>query len=64
MVLLSSCMIFMIYNYPFILIQLKSFQGKGIKVAFIGKDQTDENIRSNVIAGEYSSVYIRTYMYI
>ena len=47
----------MIYNY-FILIQVKSFEGKGIKMAFIGKDQTDENIRSNVIAGEYSLVYM------
>ena len=46
-----------IYNY-FILIQVKLFEGKGIKVAFVGKDQTDENIRSNVIAGEYSLVYM------
>ena len=44
----------MIYNYPFILIsyRLKSFQVKGIKAAFVGIDQTDENIKSNVIAGE------------
>ena len=48
----------MIYNYPFILIQVKSFQGKGIKAAFVGKDQTDENIKSSVIAGEYSLVYM------
>ena len=48
----------MIYYYPFIPIQVKSFEGKGVKVAFIGKDQTDENIRSNVIAGEYSLVYM------
>ena len=38
--------------------QVKSFQDKGIKAAFIGKDQTDEAIKSNVISGDYSLVYM------
>lgn len=38
--------------------QVKSFQSKGIKAAFIGEDQTDETIKSGVISGEYSLVYM------
>ena len=38
--------------------QVKSFQSKGIKAALVGRDQTNEAIKSSVISGEYSLVYM------
>ena len=39
-------------------IQVKPFQSKGVKAAFVGKDQTDEPIKSGIVAGDYSLVYM------
>ena len=41
---------------PLMQYQVKSFQDNGIKAAFIGKDQTNEAIKSNVISGDFIGV--------
>ena len=46
------------YTVLYCFIQVKSFQSKGVKAAFVGKDQTDEAIKSGVVAGDYSLVYM------
>ena len=46
------------FHVLYLNVQVASFQTKGIKAAFVGKDQTDESIKSDVVAGEYSLVYI------
>lgn len=37
---------------------MKKYGSKGVKAAFVGKDQKDEHIKEGVVKGEYELVYM------